>query len=369
MRDKVEILGRDTIVIRLRKPMRVFSTLPLPSIDKLSYGETVEHVIFREIDERSVCCDLREYYIRVLRDLGVERALILLTSASLEKSFKTSRVEEAKTDLYMSIGLKPSTCLNSKTYEPLRIGTINIVAVVDLPLTDNASIDLLKTIAEAKTLASSDIILRCSSRSPGTVTDSISILKPADDPGGILFAGMSTTIGNAIAREVYRLILEHAMRRSYDEILRDLIGLDLEDLKEIFKKIYSLNPVEGLDISKACDKAVRSLIRVLRDPNVWAFIIAARELDLHGISGAIPGLSEEDFKRDSKKIVADEILGIALAQYLAGTNGMFTMYWIERLKESGVLEHGELEMFEDDIVSALLAYMLLEVLREVEERS
>ncbi|MEM0457542.1 MAG: hypothetical protein QXD76_00640, partial [Sulfolobales archaeon] len=86
----MEILGRDTIVIRLRKPMRLFSTLPLPSIDKLSYGETVEHVIFREIDERSVCCDLREYYIRVLRDLGVERALILLTSASLEKSFKTS---------------------------------------------------------------------------------------------------------------------------------------------------------------------------------------------------------------------------------------------------------------------------------------
>ena len=132
-------------------------------------------------------------------------------------------------------------------------------------------------------------------------------------------------------------------------------------------EIYDKAPIPGVDRDKVREEARKILRSFLSDPNVWSFLIAARELDLHGFAGSIPNLSREEFQVDSKRIVADEVLGMALATYLAGVKAVFSMYWIERLKENKALEHYKLEMFEDDVVSALLASLLTKLLDESEE--
>ncbi|MEM1707162.1 MAG: phosphatidylglycerophosphatase A [Sulfolobales archaeon] len=363
MSERVRRLDSDTILIEFGSPMMVVSTLPVVTPDGPSKGE-VEAIVFKRVTSYDVENPIR-YYTRVARELGLKKTLVVTTSVSLDEKFRSVRVEEANASLYMTVSLKPPVCLDSTTYPPLLLGTINVVAVVYLPLSYNALVDLVRTLTEAKALASSDSLLRCRTRSPGTVSDSVSVLKPLGVGERIAFAGMATDVGMALARAVYREVLGEALGRRTDEILEELTGVSIGRLLDLFLEVYSRYPIPGVSISEARSLALRSLEKALRDPNVWALIIAARELDLHGLAGSVPGVTKEEFAKDSKRIVADEVIGVALATYLAGLNGLFTMYWVERLKERELVNYGELGVFLDDVVSALLAYLVVDLLARV----
>ncbi|MCX8184878.1 MAG: adenosylcobinamide amidohydrolase [Sulfolobales archaeon] len=353
-----------TIVVRFRESMEVVSTLPVVSPSGLSSGP-IDTVVFREVSEEDVCCDLLGYYRKAVEEVGVERALVVLTSASLKQKFKHFHIEEGGTDIYMTVSLTPASCLESRVYKPISIGTINIVVATNTSLTHNAMVDLLRAIVEAKTLASVESLLYCGSRASGTISDSVSVLRPVSLEGVVLFAGISTDIGNAVARVVHEQIVSESVSRDLSRKLSDVVGVDIDTLGRLFSKIYEMYPIDNLSSSEVTSFALKRLKRTLSDPNVWSLLIAARELDLHGISGSIPGLSRSEFLADSKRLVADEILGMSLAAYLAGVNGIMTMYWVERLKEEGLLEHQDLGIFEDDVVSALLAFMIVDSIREL----
>lgn len=364
MAGRAERVDDRTILISFEEPMAVVSTLPVVSRSGLSTGP-VNSVIFREVREEDVCRNLVDYYRRTIDEVGVEKALVVLTSTSLNQKFRQFHVEEGDTDIYMTVSLSPASCLESRVYKPISIGTINVVVATGAPLTHNAMVDLLRTLTEAKTLASVESMLYCGSRASGTVSDSVSVLRPANLEGSVLFAGISTDFGNAVARVVHEHIVSESASRDLNEKLKSVIGVDLDALGNLFSRIYEMHPIEGVSASEATSRALEKLRRTLSDPNVWSLLIAARELDLHGASGSIPGLSRSEFLADSKRLVADEVLGMALAEYLVGINGVLTMYWIERLKEGGLLEHRRLGAFEDDVVSALLAFMVVNVIREL----
>lgn len=359
MRERVSYPDADTILVEFGQPMEVLSTLPVVTPGGLARGP-VEAVVFRRVGDRDLD-SLVEYYTREVRRLGMERALVVTTAAPLEDKFRYVRVG-GTSSLLMTIALEPPVCLDSGPYPPITFGTINVVVVTYLPLSYNAMADLLKTVVEAKALASADSLLRCRSRSPGTVSDTVSVLRPQDAGETIAFAGMSTEIGNSVARAVYGQILREALNRGAGELLRDLVGADAESMLRLFSELYLRYPIPGLSPSEAAARASEALRKALRDPNVWSLIVAARELELHGLAGTIPGVTAEEFAGDSKKLVADEIIGMSLALYLAGTNGLFTMYWVERLKEAGVVRHADLGVFSDDVVSALLAHMVVDLL-------
>ncbi len=345
----------NTVVVSFSNPMKVISTIPI-----ISSNGYVENIIFkflpRDFHPESTIID---YYSSITKELGVENAIIFLTATSTE-NFNHIRVDEVDADVFMTIGLEPAVCIKSKVFKPMTVSTINIAAVVRQPLTHNAMVDLLKTIVEAKSIASSDVMLRCESRSCGTVTDAIAVLKPMEFGEEILFAGMATTVGNAIARAVHKVILSVAMK-DRKKIFTHLVGFTEDTFLSMFRKLYKYMPIPNISEEKAVEIVKTILNKVLNDPNIWSFMIAARELELHGSVGSIPNISADEFKKDPPTIIADEIIGMALATYIAGMKGLFSMYWVERLKEEGVLEHGELGVFEDDILSALLGslYTLL----------
>ncbi|MDW8010668.1 MAG: adenosylcobinamide amidohydrolase [Sulfolobales archaeon] len=355
---KAERVDDRTVVILFEEPMAVVSTLPVVSRSGLSTGP-VDSVVFREVREEEVYRNLVDYYRRTIDEVGAEKALVVLTSASLNQKFRQFHIEEGNTDIYMTVSLSPASCLESRVYKPISIGTINVVVATGAPLVYSAMVDL------AKTLASVESMLYCGSRASGTVSDSVSVLRPADLEGAVLFAGISTDFGNTVARVVHEHIVSESISRDLSEKLKNVIGVDLDTLENLFSKVYEMYPIEGVSTSEATSRALERLRRALSDPNVWSLLIAARELDLHGASGSIPGLSRSEFLADSKRLVADEVLGMALADYLVGINGVLTMYWIERLKEGGSLKYCRLGAFEDDVVSALLAFMVVSVIREL----
>jgi len=349
----------DVVVVEFSEDMYVVSTIPV-----VSETGFVRHVVFKQVPKDFDHPNPVRFYREVLADLGLSSGVVFLTAASLDK-FRFMHLSDVRAAIFATIALEPPTCLEVEPYKPLTVGTMNIAVALWQPLSLSALVDLVKTVAEAKALASSEALLRCVSRSPGTVTDAIVVLKPAGNGEEILFAGMSTTLGNAVAKAVHSIIVSEAMSRSPSEMLRNALGLSIDDIVRAFEELYSKYPIPGAPVEKASEATRRILGRLLRDPNVWSFIVAARELDLHGRWGTIPGLSADEFRSDSVRIVADEAFGIALSLYLAGLKGLFSMYWVERLKKSGEIRFGEAEMFEDDVVSALLGSLYTLVFDEL----
>ncbi len=339
------------LIVELREVMDLVSTVPIIGVEP-------RFIVFKTVDKDFNETKILDFYRRVLESIGIDSGVVLLTSVPVDDYVREPLLKPFESEIIATIGLEPAVCIDFDTvFKPL-IGTINLAIITSAPLTNEAAIDLLRTVTEAKTLAAVDITLRCNSRSSGTVTDAIVIALPRTRRRTLLFAGMATDIGNAIAKAVYRLIMEKALSRlGTDGFLKNVLGIDRERMLELALKIYRRAPIPGLSDEEARALLAAILDDVLRDPNVWSFLVAARELDLHAYAGSIPGLSKEEFLNDSVKIVADELLGIALALYVAGAKGLFSMYWIEKLKKSGALEP-ELPMFEDDVLSALLGSLL-----------
>jgi alpha-ribazole phosphatase CobZ len=356
----VERPSEDIAVVRLSRAAQVVSTVP----PVLNPEGLVESIVFARVPEDFNPKNVLEYYRGVLGSTGIDSGVVLLSAVPPRELIEVE-LPGVGAEVFLTVSAEPPTCLGSPhVYEPMRAGTVNIAVVVEEPLARSAMVDLLRTVAEAKVAAFSDSLIRCESRALGTVSDAIAVVKPADLPEEILFSGPATRLGRAVAEAVYRVVVSKAFSVDRGELLRRVTGLGAGDVLEIFSQVYSRASIPGLGVEEAREVARRYLDRILEDPNVWSFLIAARELDLHGLSGTIPGIGAGEFRGDPVRLVADEVLGMALSLYLAGLKGLFSMYWVERLKERGDLGHGSLHPFEDDVVSALVGSLLTKLLEE-----
>lgn len=102
---------------------------------------------------------------------------------------------------------------------------------------------------------------------------------------------------------------------------------------------------------KAARIAREELDRVLSDVNVSALVMAGLRLEENGKRGLIPGISKREFRRDPRWLVADEVLGMAIANYIAGSKGVFEYMRFDRAKP-GILK--KLGPISDDIIAGLV---------------
>jgi phosphatidylglycerophosphatase A len=108
-----------------------------------------------------------------------------------------------------------------------------------------------------------------------------------------------------------------------DRELRLSLGLGYGDLLSLILQAYAQAPVPG---AQNVEQVIRRVLNaVLRDPNVWAFIYADGELDAKAAAGAYRGLTPEEHAAGSKKIVADESLAVALAEYIGGFKAVLVL--------------------------------------------
>lgn len=98
------------------------------------------------------------------------------------------------------------------------VGTINLIAVLDVPLTDAGLVNAVQTMTEAKAQALAEGRVHACNHdgwATGTATDSLLIAcpRPADHPGEPSdFAGPATPIGNDLAVAVHRCTTEGLAR-------------------------------------------------------------------------------------------------------------------------------------------------------------
>jgi alpha-ribazole phosphatase CobZ len=127
-------------------------------------------------------------------------------------------------------------------------------------------------------------------------------------------------------------------------------GITMQDLIDSALEMYVPHP--GIETpEKAAAVLKEELIAALSDPNVATLITAAFHAQDDAEKGLIPGLSIEYFM-GRPGLVADELIGIAIATYIAGAKGMFEFVRFDQAKP-GILK--KLGPLTNDPIGALIA--------------
>jgi alpha-ribazole phosphatase CobZ len=128
-------------------------------------------------------------------------------------------------------------------------------------------------------------------------------------------------------------------------------GISLDDMVKSGMELFV--PHGRLKSKKRASNIFREmLVSALEDINVSALVMAGLHLEDDGSQGLIPGLDIKDFKKDAVNILADEILGMAIAEYIGGTKARFE-YVRYDMKKPGILK--KLGPFADDVICGVIA--------------
>ncbi len=361
MYDK-NIVDDDTLVLAFREPVKaISSTVVGGGIRRLT------HVVFHRVD-KSFNEPGPGYYAKSLLGklrLPIDSTAVFLTAVDVVGNHIEEEIEEpVRARLIATIGFSPLACIEDSGEKG--VATINMLVVLDRALTDNALVDLVSLVASTKTVALVDLALSCgyTGRAYSTVTDALVIASRTgvgDGESYESYGGPATPMGLTVSKLVYDTIIGYGLaERNINERFRDIFGVDIEWIVKTALKIYFKAPVPGVDIADVKKAIERELYGLLDDPNTWALGLAARSLDYHGLAGTIPGLSREEYRGDSKRILADELLGISLSLYINGWKAMFSYYWIDRVKNT-LREFEDKPMFIDDIIASLIGSILSRV--------
>lgn len=167
-------------------------------------GVTVADTVawrFLELNEIEHCTDVRMWFRELLDSEGLGAAVGLLTSRRLHR-YVDSRGEGCH--VIATVGLSNALAAGDPALSGAAAGTINILCVLDAPLTAEASLEALALTAEARTAAMRDarVPSRVSGRdATGTGTDCIVIAHPEGE-GAVEYCGKHTEWGHRIGFHV-----------------------------------------------------------------------------------------------------------------------------------------------------------------------
>ncbi len=112
-------------------------------------------------------------------------------------------------------------------------------------------------------------------------------------------------------------------------------------------------PHPGVESRAQAERVLSRLFdSILEDANVCALLEAAFALEEKAARGELYGISREAYRDDAVFIVADEIIGMAIAEYIAGTRARFEYVRFDKAKP-GLLS--SLGPFVDDAIAGLIA--------------
>ena len=134
-------------------------------------------------------------------------------------------------------------------------------------------------------------------------------------------------------------------------------GVSLESMVELGFELY-VGEETGRKLQQLKSKLKRLLEKNLADPNVAMLLAAASYLD-ELAKTEHTGIFQS--MRDPPALVADELIGMSMAEYIAGKKGLFNYVRYDKAKP-GILS--KLPPFMDDAVGALVAASMTRLFEE-----
>ncbi len=127
-------------------------------------------------------------------------------------------------------------------------------------------------------------------------------------------------------------------------------GITLKELIDAALELFVPHP--GVEtVEKASAVLREDFLDVLEDVNVSTLLVMAFRAQEDAEKSLVPGLSQERFL-GRPGLVADEVLGLAIAGYIAGTRGIFEYTRFDQAKP-GILK--KLGPITNDAIGALVA--------------
>jgi adenosylcobinamide amidohydrolase len=182
---------------------------------------TAKAVVWRQVSEGDLRppVDAASWLRARMHREGLAGAVGLLTSRDLDAWVEAVHDEDgARVRCVATVGLGNALRAGDPPGPSARIGTINTLAQVGMPLSPNALLEALAVAAEAKTAAvleSGALSRRTGLAATGTGTDCIVVAAPIT-PGAVPYAGKHTAVGSAIGAAVF-----DAVRRGAGAWIRD----------------------------------------------------------------------------------------------------------------------------------------------------
>ncbi|MGW6499741.1 adenosylcobinamide amidohydrolase [Nonomuraea angiospora] len=132
----------------------------------------------------------------------------MLTAASVDRCVRAS---DGGVEAYATVGLRVPTWAAAPEgsadpeLAPMRVGTVNIVTVLPVAMTDAALVNAVMTVTEAKSQALIEAGYSCT----GTASDAVCVAVPAHGPEE-LFGGPRSEWGARAARAVHAAVRQGA---------------------------------------------------------------------------------------------------------------------------------------------------------------
>ncbi len=247
----------------------------------------------------------------------------------------------------------------------ISVSTINIILVIEKNLSQAAMANTLIVATEAKTAALFDLDMRDEQGDlfTGDSTDSVvvackSFIKNTSqfaEAKEEIFAGKATRLGNAVYEVVREGVKEALFRYNGLTVDRPILkrleerGIYLEDMVSTALELY-VPPVEGGAGEQELKRRLEATIKKeCSDVNVALLLAAALHSDEEEIRKGRAGKAGEE---DAACIVADELIGIDIAEYIGGKKALFNFFYYDTRKP-GILS--QLDVFMDDAIGGLIA--------------
>ena len=127
-------------------------------------------------------------------------------------------------------------------------------------------------------------------------------------------------------------------------------GITLKDLVETALELFVPHP--GIETeAKAIELLENEFLETMSDVNVSCLEVACFRAQEDAENGLIPGLSQERFM-GRPGLIADELLGLSIADYIAGVKGIFEFTRFDQAKP-GILK--KLGPITNDAIGGLVA--------------
>lgn len=352
-------LGEDALIVLFEEPVKVLSSAVLN-------GGLCETKAIANIHVSRDFCDPdpQSFLEKAFQDLRLPDDTVgLITAVDTRNSAIISEKDgKLKVSALVTAGLSWPVAAGDKNIPDLSSsspGTINIILIVDGNLTEGCMANCILTATEAKAVALRRLDIRSHLSNvvaTGTTTDAIAVACSGRGEE-IHYAGSATELGLMISEVVTRAVEEAVEKEEKLTGGRPLTkrleerGITFETLIETGLELFIPSPEIG-SREVATDLLREGLTRNLSDINVASLILAALRLEEDGEIGLIPGITKEEFLKDTTALLADESIGIAISSYISGTRGVYNFLYYDRMKP-GLLK--KLGPFLDDAIGGLIA--------------
>ena len=251
--------------------------------------------------------------------------------------------------------------------------TVNIILTIDRRLSQSAMANVLIVATEAKTAAFYDLDVRDRSGDlfTGDVTDSVAVAcvnrnRGEEEEAEVeeAFAGKGTELGRSVyevVREgVKAALVSHNALRVDRPILKRLEerGIGLDEMVKTALELYVPVAGEDVDMEELSRRLESRIKKETADTNVALLLAAAMHAEEEEIKKGRAGRAGET---DAASIVADELIGMDIAEYIGGKRALFNFFYYDTRKP-GILSR--LGVFMDDAVGGLIAGCMTRMLQE-----